>query len=128
MVCAPDVVEKVRQITTVLQQYTYRFSNEIVLHEGMAAVLGDSGIEFEREVVAGPSDRFDFLVPPGIVIEAKVKGSFSKAAHQIARYAERHDVSAVVLVATRHWAGDGSLPREMNGKPLRIVKLRRAAF
>lgn len=116
-----------RRIVETLPRFAYRYTDEISLHEAMAGVLADAGIEFAREVVAGPRDRFDFLVPDGIVIEAKIKGSFSQALAQCQRYAERSDVSALVLVATRFWA-TGSQLLESHGKPIHVVKIRGAAF
>ncbi|MEG0884907.1 MAG: hypothetical protein RSH52_27100 [Janthinobacterium sp.] len=117
-----------RSVAETLPRFAYRFANEVALHEGMAQVLTDAGIEFQREVVAGPKDRFDFLVAPGIVIEAKIKGSLSQALTQIARYAARPDVTAVVLVTTRFWGNAGAKVDQLHGKPLRIIKLTGASF
>lgn len=117
-----------RSVAETLPRFSYRFANEVALHEGMAQVLTEAGIEFQREVVAGPKDRFDFLVEPGIVIEAKIKGSLSQALTQIARYAARSDVAAVVLVTTRFWGGAGTKVDQLHGKPVRIIKLTGASF
>lgn len=116
-----------RLIVETLPRFTYRFANEIELHKLLAQVLADAGVEFKREVVAGPKDRFDFLVPGGIVIEAKVQGSMPEALRQCGRYAARADVSAVALVATRQWAR-GSSEYTSHGKPVRVVKISGAAF
>jgi len=116
-----------RCVVELLPRFAYRFSSEAILHKGMAQVLADAGIEFEHELVAGPKDRFDFLLPGGIVIEAKVRGSMSAALEQLRRYAARDDVSAVVLVTTRYW-GRAQLVDELNGKPIRMVKLQGDAF
>lgn len=117
-----------RSLVETLPRFSYRYSDEISLHEAMATVLTDAGIEFQREVVAGPRDRFDFLVPPGIVIEAKIKGSMSKALIQINRYAARDDVKAVVLVTTRFWGLTKTGAHELHGKPVHIIKLQGASF
>lgn len=116
-----------RRIVELIPRFSYRFADEIGLHEGIAQVLTDSGIFFDREYVAGPQDRFDFLVASGIVVEAKIKGSLPQALRQIARYAARDDVTAVILVTTRFW-GSGRLPSVIHGKPIRLVKLRGGAF
>lgn len=115
-------------LVSTLTRFAYRFGNEIELHEAMAQVLEQAGFEFEREVVAGPRDRFDFLVPNGIVIEAKIKGSLSKALEQIDRYAARQDVKAIVLVTTRFWGNVGTSIQQLHGKPVRIVKIVGASF
>lgn len=117
-----------RCVVETLPRYRYRFSDEISLHEGIAQVLTDAKIPFDREYVAGPQDRFDFLIPPGIVIEAKIKGSLASAAHQIDRYAARDDVAAIVLATTRFWAGSARLVPTLRGKPLRMVRLLGASF
>lgn len=129
MIAAPGTdLMLLRRLTELLPRYAYRYGNEIELHQGIAEVLTHAQISFEREYVAGPDDRFDFLVEPGIVIEAKVKGSLSKALPQIRRYAARGEVAAVVLVTTRFWGGWGGALTELHGKPVRIVQLRGAAF
>ena len=116
-----------RRVVELLPRFSYRFADEIGLHEGIEHVLTGAGIAFDREYVAGPQDRFDFLIPSGIVVEAKIKGSLPQALRQIARYAARDDVAAVVLVTTRFW-GAGSLPSAIHGKPVHLVKLRGGAF
>lgn len=116
-----------RSIVETLPRFSYNFASETVLHEGIAKVLTEAGIGFEREFVAGPKDRFDFLVPPGVVIEAKVQGSMSEPLSQVSRYAQRDDVSAVVLVTTRFW-GRMKVPDKLHGKPFRLLQIRRASF
>lgn len=117
-----------RRIVEELPRYAYRYSTEIELHVAMCEVLTRAGIAFQREVVAGPRDRFDFLVLPGIVIEAKIKGSMSQALAQVDRYAARSDVSAVVLVATRFWAAGQAKDFTLHSKPVCIIKLQGASF
>lgn len=112
-----------RAVVETLPRYAYRFADEAQLQAGIAEVLSDAGIPFVREHVAGPRDRFDFLVDGGIVIEAKTKGSLSQALAQVRRYAARPDVSAVVLVASRFWAATTPIT-ELHGKPIRVVRLR----
>ena len=118
-----------RRVMETLPRFTYRFSNEVELHLAMAAVLDGAGIEYQREVVAGPRDRFDFLLPSGIVIEAKVKGSLSPALIQCARYLARADVSVVLLVTTRFW-GRSVGPQYVTkaGKTVHTIQLKGASF
>lgn len=117
-----------RCVVETLQRYRYRFSSEVSLHDGMAQALTEGRIAFKREFVAGPQDRFDFLVEPGIVIEAKIKGSLSTALHQVDRYAARDDVRAIVIATTRFWSGTLVQNPTLRGKPLRAVKLNGASF
>lgn len=117
-----------RRLAVTLPAFQYRFADEIMLHEGIATVLDEGGIQYQREFVAGPCDRFDFLVEPGVVIEAKIKGSLSQALAQIDRYAARPDVQGVLLVTTRLWGNVGTDIEHLHGKPVRVVKLRGASF
>lgn len=121
-------IETVTRVVAALRAHSYLFASEVGLHAGMAQALTAAGFAHRREVVAGPADRFDFLLLGGIVIEAKIKGSFAQALIQITRYAQRDDVSAIILAATRLWAKDGGLPMEISGKPVRVVKLTGRAF
>lgn len=119
-----------RRVIEGLPRFSYRFYSEVDLHEGIATVLSGASIPFEREFVAGPKDRFDFLIPGGIVIEAKTKGSLSPALSQCARYLKRPDVSTVVLVTTRFWglSRAASQYNSRDGKVVHVVRLRGASF
>lgn len=115
-----------RRVVETLPRYAYRFSDEVALQDGIAQVLQQHAITFVREHVAGPEDRFDFLLSDGIVIEAKIKGSMPQALRQVSRYAARPEVSAVVLVSSRQWRAQGRM--ELHDKPVHIVYLRGASF
>lgn len=117
-----------RRVVEELPRWSYRFANEAELHRGIADVLAQAGVPFEHEHVAGPRDRFDFLVPSGIVVEAKTKGSFAQALSQCSRYLARDDVSAVVLVAARLWGRTAPTYHTKSGKQVHVVHLRGAAF
>lgn len=118
-----------RRIATALESHAYRFANESQLHDAMAAVLEGIGVSCQREHVAGPRDRFDFLCDGGIVIEVKVKGSLPEAMRQVERYCALDAVQAVILVSTRQWAG-GRLRSDLafHGKPVQMVKVSSQAF
>lgn len=118
-----------RRVMEELPRWAYRFGSEAELHRGISDVLTTAGVPFEHEHVAGPKDRFDFLVPSGIVIEAKTRGSLAPALSQCARYLARDDVSVVVLVATRLWGRTaGQYVAKSTGKPIHVVHLKGAAF
>lgn len=121
------MIQLLDRVVAELPRFAYRFTSEVELHRGIAQVLQQAGIAFRHEHVAGPRDRFDFLLPPGIVIEAKTKGSLAQALAQVNRYAAREDVQAVVLVAARFW-GDRIADTVLHDKPIRVVKLKGRAF
>lgn len=124
------ILMTVRLIVETLPRFSYRFADEKQLHDGIARVLTDHGIEFQREVVATPQERYDFLCIPGIVIEAKIHGAFNPAARQCLRYAENPDVNAVVLATSRFWGAVPVLRKDprLNGKPFRMVQLKGQSF
>jgi hypothetical protein len=119
-----------RRITEVLPNFAYSFGDEKQFHDALGAVLREAGIVFVHEHVAGPKDRFDFLCDGSVVIEAKIKGSWSEAIRQVDRYCARTDVNAVVIVVTRHWGIRGRLRDDirLHGKPVRLVPVRGQAF
>lgn len=120
-----DATSTMAMVADALKAYRYSFSSETGLHKGMAEALRRAGIPFEQEVIAGPSERFDFLVDGGIVIEAKIKRSMPEALAQCLRYAQRNEVKAVVLAASRFWA-NVSVGDSVGGKPFVMVKLQRS--
>ncbi|MET3512782.1 hypothetical protein ABIC63_000547 [Pseudacidovorax sp. 1753] len=118
-----------RRVLEELPRFAYRFADEVELHEGMAQVLTGAGVPFVREHIAGPQDRFDFLIDSGIVIEAKVKGSLPPALQQCARYLDRDDVSVVILAVTRYWGkAQPEYRSKRTGKSIHTVHLRGASF
>jgi hypothetical protein len=117
-----------RRVAALLPRFSYRHANEVQLHDAIAAVLAEAGIPFQREVVAGPRERFDFLVPPGIVLEVKVDGSLAAALGQCDRYASRADVTTVLLVSARPWRAPRGGGWQLRGKSVRLVNVRGAAF
>lgn len=138
----------IEQIANLLPRYAYRLSDETQLHAGVAQVLSSAGVEFEHERIAG-EDRYDFWCS-GVVIEAKIKGTYSEALRQIDRYVSRPDVAGVVLLTTKDWgpycslnksafrlvanelgeveARSGHMPPSLRGKPFRMVRVRRQAL
>lgn len=116
-----------RRLASELPKYTYRFSDEKVLHDGIAKVLDTIGVTYQREHAANEKDRFDFLLEGGVVIEAKVEGTFPEAAQQIDRYLQLESVSAIAIVTSKRWE-HRTLKRHLRGKPFAVIQVKRAAF
>lgn len=120
-----------RRIAAGLPQYLYRFSDERVLQDGIGRALDQLGVAYEREFIAGPPDRFDFLCEGSVVIEAKCKGDAHSALRQCARYAAYPIVQGIVIATTRLWGAAATPYRkdiELSGKPVVFAQLRRDAF
>lgn len=121
---------RLKQVLELLRSHGYQLSSEQKVQAGIAVVLEEHGIAFEREVARG-ADRFDFLCDSGVVIEVKIAGSYSEALRQGARYCRHDDVTAVVLASTRRWSGLGRAatdPVFFHGKPVHTVQLRSRLF
>lgn len=58
---------------------------------------------------------------PLIAIEVKVDGSLAALTRQLHRYAQHDEVAALVAVSPR--ARHTAIPREISGKPVRMVSL-----
>ena len=108
-----------QRILDALPAYRYQVRNELKTQAGIAQVLGQNAIAFERERIE-LADRFDFFVD-GIVIEVKRAGSFAEALRQAERYCQSRIVTAVVLASTKSWPP--GLAATFNQKPVHVVRL-----
>jgi len=99
-------------LTSLLNQFSYRFGNEMQMQHDVEQVLITSGVPFDREAALGV-DRIDFLVGD-IGIECKVGGSPSAVLEQLVRYADHKAVSGLILLTSRHTHRFAAT--EINGK------------
>lgn len=106
----------------------FSFRTEKQLHDLVATLLDAMQVSYQREVFAGPRDRFDFLCSGGLVLEVKINGSFAAAMRQAGRYCERPEVTAVAIIATCPWARSAVPNHRLQDKTVRIVRARRQAF
>lgn len=125
---AIDTEAVLQRVLQLLPRHAYHFNDENGLQRAVSSCLTAHGIDHRREVVAGPQDRFDILVPPGIVLELKTAQSLPAAMPQVLRYLERDDVHTVVLVTNRLWALQHATPVKLAGKLLHLLKIQRSAF
>ncbi len=117
-----DTSETIARIIDALSGVYYLFDDERDIHEGIKEALLANGLTPNHEVVSSPRSRFDFLVS-GIVIEVKVRGTYSAALAQCKRYAGRPEVHGVILAATCPWVDEVDPPEELNEKPFEVVAL-----
>lgn len=108
----------IKGLCQAIQAFRLPCVNEQALQDGIATALKTAGIEFEREVVVSPRDRFDFFIEPlGLVIEVKTKPGRSALIRQIKRYADLSLVRMVAVVSRT----PVSLPFALSGK--RIINI-----
>jgi len=113
-------------ITSVIASHRYRFTSEAELQRGIARVLDEAGIAFEREHHLAPGDIVDFLI--GVIgVEVKVSGGPSEITRQLMRYAASPKVEGLILV-TRKMQHARAIPDELAGKPVKTVTLERSAL
>lgn len=122
---APAPVTSAR-LREVLGMYRYNFSSERELQDGIAQVLFQRGIRFDREVRLAPGDVIDFLVE-GVGLEVKVEGGPVEIRRQLLRYAKAPRVTALLLV-TRKAQHDGQFPRKLGGKDVAVLTLGEASL
>lgn len=108
------------QLGTILGARRFRFTCEKDLQDGIAAVLTEAGLDFQRELELSRQDRPDFLLHR-VAIEVKVDGSLSALTRQIARYAEHELVDGILVVTSL--ARLTNLPDEIRGKRVHVVHL-----
>ncbi len=109
-------------ICDLVHEAKFRFTSEDGLQQGIAQLLADQGVPFQRELRVGKKDRLDLFLPrEGIAIEAKLDGTLAALTRQLYRYAALPEVRQIILVTTR--ARHRQLPQNLDGKPLYIVQL-----
>jgi hypothetical protein len=96
--------------------------DEFELQALVSGALQKYEIEFVKEARLAPRCRVDFLCRGGIAVEVKRgKPQKTRLMEQLKRYAQLESVSAVILVVER----TAELPKEVCGKPCRVVALNR---
>lgn len=108
------------EIATAIRNYRFRYSSEEDLQEAITYGLTEQGYEVRREVVLDGRSRIDMMVDR-VGIEVKVAGSLGSVFAQMRRYARSDLVDGFVLVTNR--SRHGSMPREIEGKPVEVVSL-----
>lgn len=111
----------VEQVIEAIQSFRYIYDRETDLQAAIAKVFDERKIPFVREFRLGDDLKIDFMVPEGIGIEIKIKGSPSDVARQLLGYANRPEVKCLILVTGK--SSLGRLPEELLGKKLYIVAL-----
>lgn len=104
--------------------HRFSASSEAVLQDGIARVLTEAEVPFEKEARLGPKDRVDFLLGKlgeHIAVEVKIEGAFNAVLAQLHRYAQHEAVREVWLITVR--AQHRPMPPDLAGKPVRVLYL-----
>ncbi len=109
-------------IAAALACYRFSILDEGHLQVGLAAILDEKGIRYDREHQLDRAGRIDFLTEDGIGIEVKVAGTTVDVHRQLCRYAASPAVTRLMLVTTR--ALHRRLPDMVGGVQLVIAPLR----
>lgn len=99
-------------VLTALKGRRFRYTNEISLHESLAAAFDIGGVEHRREV-AVPGGRIDFVVDR-LGIEVKIKGTAVALERQIGKYALAEELDEFLVLTTQRT--HNAVPRTIGGK------------
>ena len=81
-----------KEIATALHQHKFSFDCEDTFQLGVARVLTQAKVPFEREFSFGTAGRIDFLCNGGVGLELKIKGDRMAVIHQLFDYARCPEV------------------------------------
>jgi hypothetical protein len=109
-----------RELKGLLTSYRIDCTDELTLQDGIARILTERAIPFEREYRLGPRDRPDFYVS-GVAVECKVGGSVTELIRQLARYAEHESVSELLVVTSR--LRHARMPAWLNEKRVTVLAM-----
>ncbi len=108
------------EVLSILQQYRIRFGTERQMQDDIEQILRlKTGWEFTREAPLGDAGIIDFIVGGSVGIECKVAGGYSAVMQQLVRYAERAEVTELILVTSRHT--HRACTQTLMGKPCYVL-------
>jgi len=119
-------VEEPKALLEAIRSTRFHYTSEDDLQRGLAALLDQLGVQYEREFHLDAQSRIDFLVEGGLGVEMKIDGPVSELGYQILRYLQHDAVKAMLVVTTRSSHRD--LPPALEGKPVWVVYLFTSAF
>ena len=109
-----------RDLRDLLGSFRFQYADEIQLQDGIARVLKDSHIEFEREFRLSQRDRIDFMVEK-VGIEVKVGHPLASVMRQVHRYMQSSEVEELLVVTNR--CRHSIIPQIINDKPVEVLFL-----
>lgn len=116
--CAPTLDEVVALVSAMRLDLGVEHRAQADLMTALVSTWGPAQVV--REYVLGPGERPDFMLSGGIVIEMKgPRHMQGPVLRQLGRYAAHDEVTALVLATARAM----TMPRQIDGKPLRTINL-----
>lgn len=109
-----------RELKGLLAAYRIDCTDELTLQDGIARILEEHAIPFEREASLGPRDRVDFLVGD-VALECKIGGSVSALIRQLHRYAQAPAVAELLVVTSR--LKHNATPAWLNEKRVTVLAM-----
>jgi hypothetical protein len=117
---AKFVAELKAALGAVLRTQRSAVHTESGIHVAIAEALTAMKKEFKHEHRLNDRDRLDFLITPGIFIEAKKGAAGIAVLQQCGRYLDHPDTTCAVIVAMRC---DGQMPATFRDKPVFVIEL-----
>lgn len=105
-------------LAALIRRYKFNYANEADVQNGLARILTNAAIPYEREARLSAADRIDFLAG-AVGIEVKVKDALTAVLRQLHRYAQHDQIGSLILVTNR--AAHRNVPHAINGKPVDVV-------
>lgn len=122
IIAAPDARSAALAIAHHLERYTYRWTNERQLQDGIGDVLANA-FDVQPEYALSERDRPDFWVTLGpyhIAVEVKIRGARTPILQQLGRYAAHDSIDALVLAAGKRALLVG-IPPEIHRTPVVVA-------
>lgn len=114
------------ELCDLFSRFKFNCVDEKSLQDVIELVLQRNAIEYKRELHINKKDRPDFLLPGGIAIKVKIKGSNSQFLRQASCYLLDNHITELILVGTPHWIG--SVPPILHNKPINKLRLLGSMF
>jgi hypothetical protein len=114
------------QLAELLSGYRFRYDCEKDLQDGIARILTEVGVPFEREVTLGDAGRIDFVVDGRVGVEVKIKGALTAMTIQVHKYTRQDAIEELLIATTRSQLR--RVPDHMNGKRVVVAWLGGGAF
>lgn len=121
-----DKVLDCTELCNLFLRFKFNCVDEKSLQDGIELVLQRNAIEYKRELHINKKDRPDFLLPGGIAIEVKIKGTNSQFLRQASRYLLDKHITELILLGTPHWIS--SVPPILHNKPINKLRLLGSMF